>query len=112
MKSINPANNELLRTFAPHTKEETVSAIKTAHGAFSEWREASFQIRRIAIGKFANFLREDSERLAKLITMEMGKRISESRYEIEYCAKISEFYANGAQEFLSHTRVEVEDADA
>jgi len=112
MKSVNPASNELLKTFAPLTKEETVSAIKIAHSAFSEWRETSFQKRRTAILKFADLLREDSERLAKLITIEMGKRISESQYEIEYCAKISEFYAKGAEEFLSHTRVEVEDADA
>ncbi len=42
----------------------------------------------------------------------MGKRISEAQYEIEYCAKITEFYANGAEGFLAEHPVEVEDADA
>ena len=112
MKSINPANNELLKIFDPLTKEQTISAVEVADEAFSAWRKTTFQTRREAMLKFAKLLREDSDRLAILITMEMGKRIPESEYEIEYCAKISEFYANGAEEFLSNTPVEVEDADA
>lgn len=42
----------------------------------------------------------------------MGKRISESQYEIEYCAKISEFYANGAEEFLADQPLDVDGVDA
>ncbi len=112
MKSINPATNEELKSYKPLTKEQTVSAVEKAHEAFSDWRRTDFATRKNAILKFASLLRDDSERLSKLITTEMGKRISEAQYEIEYCANIAEFYANGAEEFLSNTPVEVEDADA
>lgn len=112
MKSVNPATNEELKTYRPLTKEQTISAIEKAHETFSSWRETDFTTRKNALLKFASLLRENNDRLSKLITMEMGKRISESQYEIEYCAKITEFYANGAEEFLSNTPVEVEDADA
>ncbi len=112
MKSINPATGELLKTYKPLTKEETLSTVDNAHEAFLDWRDTSFEARKTAILKFASLLREDSQSLAKLITLEMGKRISESQYEIEYCAKISEFYANGAEKFLADTPVPVEGAEA
>ena len=41
-----------------------------------------------------------------------GKRISESRDEIEYCATIAEFYANGAEQFLADEKMEVEGTNA
>jgi len=112
MKSINPATGELIKTFTPLTKEETISKVEKAHKAFKEWREIDFETRKDAILRFATLLRDNSERLSKLITLEMGKRISESEYEIEYCAKISEFYANGAEHFLAEKPVEVDGADA
>lgn len=112
MKSINPATGELLKTYSPLTKEETISAVHRAHEAYEGWRHTSFETRKSAILNFARLLRDDSESLSRLITMEMGKRISESEYEIEYCAKIAEFYANGAESFLADEPLEVDDADA
>ncbi len=112
MKSINPTTNEELKTYQPLTKEQTVAAVENAHDAFSDWRKMDFATRKKALLKFASLLRDNSESLAKLITTEMGKRISEAQYEIEYCANITEFYANGAEGFLSNTPVEVDDADA
>ena len=112
MKSINPTTNEELKTYQPLTKEQTVAAVENAHEAFSDWRKTDFATRKKALLNFASLLRDDSDRLSELITTEMGKRISEAQYEIEYCAKITEFYANGAEEFLSNTPVEVDDADA
>ena len=112
MKSVNPATNEELKVYKPITKEQTVSAIEKAHEAFSKWRETDFQTRKNALLNFAGLLRENSGELSELITTEMGKRISESQYEIEYCAKITEFYANGAEKFLSDSPLDVEGADA
>jgi succinate-semialdehyde dehydrogenase/glutarate-semialdehyde dehydrogenase len=42
----------------------------------------------------------------------MGKRISESRKEIEFSADICEYYANGAAEFLADHPLEVESGNA
>lgn len=112
MKSINPANSELLKTYTPLTKNEVLAAVEDAHETFQKWRRTDFNTRKTAILQFASLLRERSGSLAKLITLEMGKRISEAQYEIEYCAKISEFYANGAEKFLADAPVEVEGAKA
>tara|TARA_R110002111_G_scaffold255157_1_gene321310 strand:+ start:103131 stop:104501 length:1371 start_codon:yes stop_codon:yes gene_type:complete len=110
--SINPLNNKTLKTFEPLTKAQTIQAIQQADEAFDLWRNTSFAERKKRLLKFAAQLRKRNEEFAKLITLEMGKRISESREEITFCAEIAEFYANGAETFLADQPLDVEDADA
>ncbi|EMB18768.1 NAD-dependent succinate-semialdehyde dehydrogenase [Rhodopirellula europaea] len=110
--SVNPATNETIREFEPLHKDDAMQAIETAHKAFQEWRSTSFEERKKCILKFAELLRADSDEYARMITLDMGKRISEAQYEIEYCADIAEFYANGAEEFLADTPMERVDANA
>jgi len=77
--SINPATNEMLESFTPYTKEETLDAVAKAHEAYKYWRNTSFEERKKVISKFAGQLRDRSNEFARLITLDMGKRISESR---------------------------------
>jgi len=110
--SINPTSNKQLETFKPLTKEEMLTAIETASTAFDQWRHTSMSQRRSVLLKVAKKLRSRVSDYATLITTEMGKRISESEYEIEYCANIAEYYADNAERFLADQPVDVEDADA
>ena len=110
--SINPLNNEKLKSFEPLTKEQTIQAIQKADEAFDLWRNTSFAERKEVLLKFAIQLRNRTNEFAELITLEMGKRISESREEITFCAEIAEFYANGAETFLADQPMDLEDADA
>ncbi len=111
-KSINPATNEELKSFASLTKEQAIEAVKQADEAFDSWRKTPFAERRRILLKLAQNLRERKEEFAKLITLEMGKRIAEARYEINFCAEITEFYANGAEQFLADRTMELKDAEA
>ena len=110
-KTINPATNEEIKSFDSISKEEVLEKIGLAHEAFGSWRQTSFDERKKVILAYAKQLRERTDEFAKLITLEMGKRIEEARYEITFCAEIAEFYANGAEEFLADEPVEVEDAE-
>jgi len=110
--SINPATNETLESFTPLTKDETLNAVAKAHEAYKFWRTTRFDERKQVILKFAELLRERSGEFARLITLDMGKRISESRKEIGFCAEIAEFYANGAERFLADQPMEGVDANA
>lgn len=110
--SVNPATGEELKSFNMLTKQETLDAVERADDAFDSWRHTSFDERKAVVLKFAQGLRDRSEEYAKLITLDMGKRISEARDEIAFCAEIAEFYANGADEFLADKEMKVDDADA
>lgn len=110
--SINPATNEKLHQFESQSKDDVIEAIGTAHGAYQNWRQTTFAHRKECMLKFAELLRADADEYARTITLDMGKRFSESQYEIEYCANIAEFYANGAEKFLADQEMEVEGANA
>lgn len=111
-KTVNPANNQELKSFECLSKEETMDAVGKANDAFESWRKTSFDERKQVILKFAKQLRDRTDEFAKLITLEMGKRISEARKEITFCAQIAEFYANGAEEFLADKNMDVDNAKA
>jgi succinate-semialdehyde dehydrogenase/glutarate-semialdehyde dehydrogenase len=44
---------------------------------------------------------EQKEKFARLATLEMGKRIAESRGEVELSASILKYYADNAEKFLA-----------
>ncbi|TWU01297.1 NAD-dependent succinate-semialdehyde dehydrogenase [Stieleria varia] len=110
--SINPSNNETLREFDALDKDEIEKIVSTAHDAFQHWRRTPLADRKKCLLKFADLLRADADEYARTITLDMGKRISESKYEIEYCANIADFYANGAEGFLADQSMDVEKIDA
>ncbi|MDV6034861.1 MAG: NAD-dependent succinate-semialdehyde dehydrogenase [Phycisphaera sp. RhM] len=110
--SINPATNQTIREFTPLSKDDVIAAVSTAETAYQDWRRETFADRQRCLLRFAELLRADADEYARTITLDMGKRISESQYEIEYCANIAEFYANNAERFLADQPMEVEGVDA
>jgi len=100
-KTVNPATNEELATFESIPEDAAIEKVAAAHEAFQSWRETTFAERREVILAFAEKLRERSDEFARLITVEMGKPIAQAREEIQFCARIAEFYANGAEDFLA-----------
>jgi len=71
--SINPATNEMLESFTPYTKDETLDAVGKAHEAYKSWRKTRFDERKKVISKFAGQLRDRSNEFARLITLDMGQ---------------------------------------
>ena len=97
LKSINPYNGEVLKTFDEMSPAEVDSAIAKADEAFRQWRETSFEHRAGILRRAAELLRERREELATIMTLEMGKKIEDARPEIDLCATIFDYYAdNGA----------------
>ncbi len=112
ISSVNPATNKTLETFRPMDLDTATAAIQIAHDAFHSWRKRSFGDRKAMLLKFAKLLQADADTYARLITQDMGKRISESLHEIDYCANIAEYYANGAEHFLADQAMDGDTADA
>ncbi|QEE28877.1 NAD-dependent succinate-semialdehyde dehydrogenase [Terriglobus albidus] len=99
-RSVNPATGEVLKTFNEHTDEEMLTALATAEAAFQRWAARPFSERAHIIGQAAKLLLEKKEELARLATLEMGKRLIESRGEVELSAAILQYFADHAETFL------------
>jgi succinate-semialdehyde dehydrogenase / glutarate-semialdehyde dehydrogenase len=101
-QSVNPSNGELLRTFEGHTDQQMEKMLASAEKTFREiWSRKPIRERAQVIGKAAALMLDQKERFAHLATLEMGKRIAESRGEVELSASILQYYADNAETFLS-----------
>jgi succinate-semialdehyde dehydrogenase/glutarate-semialdehyde dehydrogenase len=105
IRSVNPATGEVLAEFAEHTPAQVEAALSSAHAAFQPWRETPIGERSRLMRAAAAYLRRDRDRLARLITAEMGKPITESEAEIEKSAWGCEFYAENAARFLADQHI-------
>ena len=99
--SINPATEQLLARFPAHSPEQVDRALLQTRWAYRTWRDLSFAERAEPIRRAAAHLRQETERLAGLITQEMGKPIVEAEAEIEKCAWNLDFYAEQAARYLA-----------
>jgi succinate-semialdehyde dehydrogenase/glutarate-semialdehyde dehydrogenase len=102
IQSVNPATEEVLESFEPAAPEHIEGALSMAQRTFREWRQTGFAERAEPMRQAAAYLRQHKERLAGLITAEMGKPIVEAEAEIEKCAWNCAFYADHAERFLAN----------
>jgi len=110
--SVNPATGEVLRTFTEHTDEEMRNALTNADRAFRPWASRPFSERSKIVGRSAVLLLEKKEELARLATLEMGKRIAESRGEVELSASIMQHFADNAESLLAPKKIRSATGDA
>lgn len=100
-QSINPATGEEGQSFAELNDAQLEAAIATAATCFESWRQTSFVQRAAIVSKAAAIMRERSDDLAGLMTLEMGKLIAEAQGEVALSADIIDYYANHAEKFLA-----------
>jgi acyl-CoA reductase-like NAD-dependent aldehyde dehydrogenase len=100
LKTINPATEEVINTYKMMTKEQINEKVKKAQNAFCEWKK-DIQKRAEYLYHVAHVFRQDKERLAKVITNEMGKAIKEARSEVEKCFWVMEYYADNGRVFVT-----------
>ncbi|WP_142427643.1 NAD-dependent succinate-semialdehyde dehydrogenase [Enterococcus durans] len=79
----NPATGEILAAVQKGGEKETKEAIQAANKAFEGWSQTSPAERAKLMNKMADLVENDSERLAKIMTMEQGKPLSQAAAEIQ-----------------------------
>ncbi len=79
----NPATGELLAHVPAGTKEDVDAAVRAAAAAFPGWRRTPPEERIQYLFRFKRLLEEHFEELARMITVENGKTLSESRGEVQ-----------------------------
>lgn len=108
--SLNPATNKILGSVTSWDTHRLAEALEKTSAAQRDWARTDFPERASLMKQAARLLRDRVGDLSRLITMEMGKPITEARTEIEKCAWVCEFYAEEAATFLAPEPVETDAA--
>jgi len=111
VESIDPATGDVLERYPLDDAPAVDRALERAHTKQLSWRDAGFERRAEVLRAIATELRSDSDKLAELITAEMGKTLREARAEIEKSAWACEYYADNGAAFLAHDVLETEYAE-
>lgn len=107
--ATNPTTGEELHRYDPLDDSQLAGVIGRSANAFKAWRTTGFTERAALLGRVADLMEKDEERLALLMTMEMGKPIREARGEVKKSAWCARHYADSAEAYLSPTTL---DSDA
>ncbi|HLS72867.1 MAG TPA: NAD-dependent succinate-semialdehyde dehydrogenase [Actinomycetaceae bacterium] len=91
-----PSTGEVLCEVADANPEEALAALDAAAAAQAEWAATAPRERSEILSRAYDVIIEQTERLALLMTLEMGKPLAESRGEVSYAAEFLRWFAEEA----------------
>ena len=96
MDVIDPATEETIASVASASVDDAMAALDAAEGAAVEWGARKPRERGEILRKAFELIMAESERFARLITVENGKALPDSRGEVAYAAEFFRWYAEEA----------------
>src|SRR3546814_455133 len=99
----NPADGSKIGTIPKMGADETRRAIEAANRAWPAWRKKTAKERAAVLRRWYELMMAAQEDLAKLMTIEQGKPIAESRGEIVYGASFIEWFAEEGKRIYGDT---------
>src|SRR3989440_4905578 len=93
----NPATGEIIGRVPKLSGAETKQAIEAAHHAFPPWSKKTAKERAAVLRRWFDLMMSNQEDLARLMTLEQGKPLAESRGEVAYAAAFLEWFGEEAK---------------
>ena len=93
---IDPATEEVIASVASATPEDGLAALDAAAQAFTDWGARPPRARAEVLRKAFELVMAEQEGLARLMTLENGKALADSRNEIAYAAEFFRWFAEEA----------------
>lgn len=92
---INPYNQEVIAQVTESDETDTKAAIQAARNAFDkgDWPNTPATERGKILHKIANLIERDKEELAELESLNTGKTVEESRWDMNDIAGVFRYYA-------------------
>ncbi|MEV8359908.1 aldehyde dehydrogenase family protein [Microbacterium sp. NPDC076895] len=106
-RTVNPATGELIRQFPTLSDGEAEELLARAHSAFLTWRETPIGERVRLFGVFADLLEANSDELARLESLEMGKPFVQSKGSNRIAASMFRYYAENGEALLADQELEI-----
>ncbi len=108
ISTVNPATGKILQTYEIQPEPDVLAAVERSHQAYGRWRDVPVAERAALLRPLAERLRRGVDAHARLMSLEMGKPLTEAMAEIEKCAWLCEFYAEHAPGWLADESVEAD----
>lgn len=89
----NPATGETLATLASASEEDARRALDAAAGVQAKWAKTPARERAEILRRAFELVTERREEFATLMTLEMGKPLSEARGEVDYGAEYLRWFS-------------------
>jgi aldehyde dehydrogenase (NAD+) len=102
-QTINPANEAVLAEIAQADLADVDAAVQAAKEAFKSWRLAPAPLRGELLFNIANLLKEKKEELARLLTQDMGKVLSEARGDVQEAIDMAYYMGGEGRRMLGYT---------
>ena len=99
----NPSTLEIIAKVPKCGKDETNFAISKASEAFNDWKNLPAIERSAYLRRWYNLIEKNQEDLAKIMTLEQGKPLAESRMEIAMANSYVEWNAEEAKRVYGDT---------
>ena len=99
--TINPTTGEVVKTFEPLTDAELQDRLARADAAFRSYRWTSFAERVGWMTAAADLLDAETDQIAALMVLEMGKTLKAGKAEVGKCAEGCRYYAKHAERLLA-----------
>ena len=99
----NPATGEIIGTVPKLGATETRQAIEAANRAFPAWSKKTAKERAAVLRRWFDLMMASQDDLARLMTLEQGKPLSESKGEVAYAAAFLEWFGEEAKRIYGDT---------
>lgn len=93
---LDPATGQVLATLASATSDDALAALEAADKAQSSWARSAPRERAEILRRAFDLITERAEDFALLMTLEMGKPLTQSRGEVGYGAEFLRWFSEEA----------------
>lgn len=102
---LDPSNNQIIAEVPKGTRQDARAAVDAAKTAFHspEWRDMDSAKRGRTLTKLTGLVRENSDELARLETLNEGKTLRESKGDVAWAARAFEYFAGLADKIEGST---------
>ncbi len=90
---VNPATGGLLGRLPHADAADLRRAVAGAERAFATWRSSSPMVRSTVLRRFADLVRANAEDIARAITLDQGKPLTEALGEVRFSAEHADWHA-------------------
>lgn len=101
--NVNPATGELIARLQNGTREDVRKAVQAAKKAFPAWRDTPAPERGDILRKTALLLEKRKEDLARTMTMENGKVLSETRGDVQEAIDMFHYMSGEGRRLFGET---------